>query len=147
MAWSPWTRIFGLNSNPAANRKMGVYQVRTTSDNGTPKSIQRACGMDTEGVLYIGQGFLEDRVGRLLRICETNPKRHHNFIGVFLDYDLERIGDRKSLEIQWLECENSIAEEGRLIEAYKKRTGDIPPGNRKLGMYPVGDQSIDLAES
>jgi hypothetical protein len=63
MPWSDWSRFSELNVNPATNCKSDVYQVRATLKSRKPVPIHRACGVDHDGVLYIGQGILEDRVG------------------------------------------------------------------------------------
>lgn len=132
MPWSDWQRFADMKANPAEQFKVGVYQVRASTKDRKPVSIPRACAVDSDGILYIGCGYLPDRVGRLMRICEPNPKHHHNFIWVYLTFDLERIGDRRYLEIRFMEIDQFASEERRLLDEYKKRTGDIPPGNRKL---------------
>lgn len=150
MAWSEWHRFAEMAQNPTENCKMGVYQVRITSPDRKPVTVPRALGNDPDGILYIGCGYLADRVGRLLRIHEPNPKHHHNFISVYLTFGLEKLGDRRCLEIRWRECEDYAQEERRLLDEYKRRTGDIPPGNRKLEPYsPLSSSApeTDLEET
>lgn len=147
MSWSEWHRFSELKANPADNCKVGVYQVRITTGDRRPVSVPRACCPDAEGILYIGCGYLPDRVGRLLRIFERDPKHHHNFIWVYLTYGLERIGDRKLLEVRWMECEEFKYEEQRLMEEYKLRTGDIPPGNLKKERQPPPTPETDVEET
>jgi hypothetical protein len=146
MTWSAWHRFSEMTRNPTEALRIGVYQVRATSQDGEPVTIPRACEFDSEGILYIGCGFLPDRVGRLMRIFEEDPKLHHHFIPVFFHYGLERICKRQFLVVRWAECENPAFGEARLIDDYRKRTGDIPPGNRKLGARPA-EPTADLEES
>lgn len=144
MIWSAWHRISELKVHPAASCGVGVYQVRAANENHTPIPIQRACGIDTEGILYIGCGSLLHRIGRLLKISEANPKSHHNFIWVYQTFHLERICNRRFLDIRWMECADYGNEERRLLDEYKRRTGDIPPGNRKLEPYTAPNMDAML---
>jgi hypothetical protein len=147
MPWSNWHRFSQLTKNPAESCKVGVYQVRATSADGQPVSIRRACADDSDGILYIGCGYLPSRIGLLLRIFEPNPKFHHNFIWVFETFSLERICDRRFLEFRWIECDEYALEERRLLDEYKKRTGDIPPGNRKLEPFAAPVPGADIEET
>lgn len=138
MQWSDWHSFSGcgeLGKNPAQGIiKMGVYRVRATLPDGKgAKTIRRACGDDTEGILYIGQGCIEARVGSMENIYLPEGKNHHNFSEVFRKYDLERICPHSQLEVQWQECDDCVTMERKLIEEYKMKFGDIPPGNRKMG--------------
>jgi hypothetical protein len=133
MPWTNWLRFSEKNVNPATSCKSGVYQVRATLMSRKPVPIHRACGVDYDGILYIGQGILEDRVGLLMNIHQDNAKFHHDFTRKFNEIGFERICDREFLEIRWLECDEPLKEERRLLEEYKKQFGDIPPGNLNLG--------------
>ncbi len=117
--------------NPAADADVGVYRVRATESPGKPKPIQRACAVDPEGTVYIGQGVLRDRVGQLL-----DSKGHagpHDLLAKFDYYKLHRICPRRALEVQWYETPGASGEEKHLIDEYKKTFGDLPPGNLTLG--------------
>jgi hypothetical protein len=87
----------------------------------------------SEGILYIGEGSVVGRVGNLQYIFSEGAKYTHHFIETFDKYELSRICDRDFLQIRWIECEDCKSEERRLIEDYKRRFGDIPPGNLKPG--------------
>lgn len=126
--WSKWHPITSTE-NPASKVGKGVYRVRATRSPGVPMDIPRACELDAEGILYIGQGRLRDRIGAFLD--RDSRGGTHELIGTFDDYQLERICRRVQLEVQWLETPEPAKCEWQLIERYKKRTGDIPPGNLK----------------
>lgn len=136
MSWSEWYRFRETNGNPAEQCEFGVYQVRVTTGDGKPVLIRRACEDDPEGILYIGSGSLPDRVNLYLTAFRENPKRRLQFHWVYRMFHLERIGKPEFLQIRWMECGNCEKEERRLLAEYKKRTGDIPPGNLRLdGAY------------
>lgn len=125
--WVPITSA----ENPASEAGHGVYRVRATTAQGIGKRVRRACEDDDEGVVYIGQGALRDRIGALLD--RDGHAGTHSFLETFRDYELDRICPRTSLEIQWYECDNPEAKEQGLLEKYKREFGDLPPGNLKLG--------------
>ena len=128
--WSQWCPIT-CKENPASKAGKGVYRVRATDSSGNPKPIPRACGVDEEGVLYIGEGNLRDQIGKLLDRKLNGG--NHPFLGTFVYYKLDRICPRKSLQVQWYEVQTCKEEERRLIDDSKKLFGDLPPGNLKLG--------------
>lgn len=119
--------------NPATDiRGTGVYRIRATTAPGVAKRICRACKDDDEGIAYIGSSkSLVDRIGELFD--RQGHAGTHSFLGNFKFYGLDRLCPRESLEIQWYECDDPEAEEERLLDEYKKRFGDLPPGNLKLG--------------
>ncbi len=81
-----------------------------------------------------------------MRAFKTNAKTRIQFHWVYEGYGLERIGDREGLEIQWRECEDCEDEERRLMDEYKLRTGDIPPGNlRKERRPPLLETGVEEA--
>lgn len=133
--WSEWCRFSEFKSNPCEGLREGVYQVRAVLANGNPVLIHRACGVDTMGLLYIGCGGLNGRVGYLMNIWVDDPKRHHNFTQTFIDYlRLDRIADRRLLEVRWAETDNSRRVESELIDSYAQAFGDLPPGNLTPGV-------------
>jgi hypothetical protein len=143
-SWSPWYRFSELENHPVpVEWKLGVYEIRATTEDHQPITIRRACADDADGLLYIGCGKLAYRVGYLLRISEPNPKHHHQFITVYLTYGLDRICPARFLEIRFRACDDFQVEERKLLYEYKARTGDIPPGNRRLDPFenPTGQPS------
>jgi hypothetical protein len=133
MPWTDWQLISEMKQNLAPNCK-GVYEVAAINQDGTHKSIRRACADDPDGLMYIGAGNLCGRVGLLMELArdDCEPKGHHKeFTQTFARYSLGRICGRRLLALRWLECEGHFDEEKKLLKEYKNRTGDIPPGNLK----------------
>lgn len=136
MEWSPAHPIT-LDRNPAEHleKKAGVYRVCAMLGNGRAVAIHRACAVDQGGVIYIGAAnkSLEKRIGDLSHIPRGNPPRkRHELIDNWVDFDLDRLADRKQLVVQWEVCPNPETEERKLLSQYKTAFGDIPPGNLKL---------------
>jgi hypothetical protein len=133
MNWTKWVPITEeVNSAEEQNDKKGVYRVRATSKPGIPQPIIRRNGVDLCGVMYIGEGILRDRIGRLSHICENAPKHsHHDFIENWYAYKLDLIAYRNNLEVQWAECQDYEDEEHRLLDEYREAFGELPPGNKK----------------
>ncbi len=135
----PWSEWFPLNStNPAPGNANGVYKIRITDDTGAVVLIPRTLGVDSEGLVYIGQGYLRTRISVAMDL--NSPKPHSQYRGRFAKtwqlFNLDRIGDRRRLQVQWRVCEpgaTSLPEEQQELIAYKLRFGDLPPGNVKLG--------------
>lgn len=133
--WSQWYPITS-KEDPASKVGNGVYRVRATTSPGVPKEIPRACGVDRDGIMYIGKADgnkrLEKQVGALLD--RQGRGGTHLFVKkTFVRYKLDRICPRTSLEVQWYEYATPRQEEQRLIDEYKEAFGDLPPGNLRRG--------------
>ena len=132
--WGSWVRLRDLAVNPCADCGKGVYQIRATLKNGWSVPIHRACGVDYEGILYIGEGNLCERVGYVTNAWKGDAKAHHQFTSTFTTYKrLDRIVDREFLEVRWYEIDDCKQEEARLIDEYVHKFGDLPPGNNRPG--------------
>lgn len=137
MAWSEWHNFADCGKkhrNPAQDFPFpGVYCIRATVGPNQPKSIPRAIDPDRDGILYFGETQnLMNRIGTLETIYDEKTRSGHDFADTYLVYELSRLCDRNLLEISWMECDDPEAEELKLLRAYKKRFGDIPPGNVRI---------------
>lgn len=131
--WDEWQPFSKWVDNSHVPKSLGVYQVRACDEKGVPIAISRSCGVDADGLLYVGEGQLNGRLGLLQYLGQPNSKFHHQFIETFEYYSLNRIGNRELTEVRWAEVENCKQVEKELIDAYFKKFGDMPPGNLKLG--------------
>jgi hypothetical protein len=132
--WSEWHSLdFRAPRNPAQDQSDGVYRVRATDAGGAPILISRALAVDPEGIVYIGAGNLCGRIGILLDITrEEPPKEFHTLATTWRRFDLNRVGERRRLQVQFRACENQFLEEQIELTDYKTRFGDLPVGNLKL---------------
>ena len=137
MDWSKWHNFADCGReqrNPAQDFPVpGVYCIRATVARNQPKPIPRAIETDPNGILYFGEtGNLMQRIGSLETIYDENTRSGHDFADTFLVFELSRLCDRDLLEICWMECTDYKAEQIKLLLEYKKRFGDIPPGNVRI---------------
>ncbi len=132
--WCEWHPLdIKSPRNPAQDLGSGVYRIRLTDAAGNPVAIPRALAVDPDGIVYIGAGNLCDRIGILMDITRNeSPKEFHNLAATWRRFDLNRLGDRRRLQVQFRACENEFLEEQQELVDYKTRFGDLPAGNVKL---------------
>jgi hypothetical protein len=106
----------------------GVYCLIGLSENLVPASIERVCGPDNSGTLYIGSTrSLHGRLGQLVRTHRDGTGGHRELP--------EKLGERfpaDRLVFCWENVESPKAprvREAELLEAYVTRFGELPPLN------------------
>ena len=82
--WNAWTPFSEWRDNSHVPASLGVYQVRACESKRNPVAISRCCGVDSDGLLYIGEGKLNDRLGKLQYLGFVDGKAHHQFIDCLL---------------------------------------------------------------
>jgi hypothetical protein len=81
-AWSP---CFELNGQTAWPAEYGTYRVCMSDAAGTPLVLNRLCGADREGIIYIGRsGYLGGKTKRTLgqRLSEFYFEGPHSGGGI-----------------------------------------------------------------
>src|SRR5262245_22278438 len=72
-----WTKWFELHDAADWPDGYGIYRVRMTDRAGKPYGIARLCGVDPEGLLYVGRsGF---STAKTLRTLGVRLQEFHNF--------------------------------------------------------------------
>jgi len=127
--WSEWCsfKTLDFRSVPASN---GVYQIRWAV-NGKPKSICRAKGKDTEGILYIGEGKLMERIESFWRRIRNQGGRH-TAGWTYAHYEFGKEFKQEQLEVRWLEYPECGRLEDELLLEYVGNYLDKPPLNMKI---------------
>jgi hypothetical protein len=115
----------------------GVYRLIALASEGDltrPATLNRLCGPDTTGTLYIGEaGSLSNRLNQLRRSARSHrPERSHGAIGMLrqiplLDYPSNKLGVGLLFTVPQTEMI-----ERHLIHAYMNSFGDTPPLNYRL---------------
>jgi hypothetical protein len=114
----------------------GVYRLIALASKGDlskPAILNRACGQDTSGTLYIGEASnLSRRLNQLRRSAGHRRERSHGAIGMLrliarLDYPAEKLGIALMFTGR-----DTRAVERDLLHAYINSFGDTPPLNFRL---------------
>lgn len=116
----------------------GVYRViGLASDEGdpVPEPIDRVCGTDKTGTLYIGAGNLRSRIGAFVGANgprnndQTKPAGH-----TLMTPTLRKRFPLQKLAVMWLKTDSEPAAkslEEDLIQDYQRKFGERPPMNRQ----------------
>jgi len=113
----------------------GVYRLIGLASEGDlkrPATLNRVCGQDTTGTLYIGQSSsLNTRLNQLRRTLRARGENSHNAISMLRSIPLLKFPPNK-LAIALLFTSRSPGHvEGDLIKAYMNSFGDTPPLNNR----------------
>ncbi len=130
LKWSDWRTWSTVEAEGGAPAEAGVYRVRATESPGVALPIPRALGVDEEGIVYIGSGMLQVRIGRLLP--STSGKRHHDLGRTYEYYGFDKLCPYEQLEVQWAtvaEEHDAPEVEGLLGKKYICTFVSLPPGN------------------
>jgi hypothetical protein len=115
----------------------GVYRLIGLAAEGDlkrPATLNRVCGQDTTGTLYIGEsGSLNTRLNQLRRTLKSR-EASHNAISMLRSIPLLKLKfSPNKLAIALLFTgRNTRFVESNLIEAYMNSFGDTPPLNYRL---------------
>ena len=123
--------------------RAGVYRLIALDDAGKPAILDRICGCDQTGTLYIGcegQNFkIRSRLSQLVRSLRTPRKASVYNQGHQAGYRLRRHPilsqqfSEKKLAITWCytDREQCYPAEQSLLDVYFRSFGDAPPLNRR----------------
>lgn len=130
-----------LLQNSRLSSEKGVYQLHWL-ENGKPKTINRLCGQDKEGILYIGmtEGKLMKRVSDLQQALKSNSiisldspaSSGHAQMGMKYFRIRKRIPIR-DLSIRVVPHDEPKKEESERLDDYVKEFGELPPLNGQYG--------------
>jgi hypothetical protein len=121
----------------------GVYRLIGLDDSGKPASLNRICGSDQTGTLYIGREgknfAVRSRLSKLVRSLQEPRRRgegcsyneeHHAGYRLRRHFSLSRRFPISHLAITWCYSRQSALAERILLDAYFREFGDTPPLNR-----------------
>jgi hypothetical protein len=115
----------------------GVYRLIALASEGDipkPASLNRVCGQDTTGTLYIGEaGNLSNRLNQLRRSARSDrPERSHGAIRMLRQISLLDFPPNRLRVALLFTVPQTRMVERHLIEAYINSFGDAPPLNYSL---------------
>jgi hypothetical protein len=113
----------------------GVYRIWAKSENGKPISIHRFCGIDNNGLLYIGRTIdqtLSKRVYQFSASSNISKNTHnHSGAGKYKNSEIIRktLGEHK-LWFDFIETDDPKTKENELLTEYSLLYGEKPPLNK-----------------
>jgi hypothetical protein len=134
--WSPLVRTvetaYGRRWTDLCNPDgPGLYRLIALEDNEqgfVPASLNRVCGIDHTGTLYIGKtSSLRSRLRSLVRT--NNPSFLFGGGHAHMPHTLRRRFPFQLRAITWLRSSDLSNGEAELFEKYTKRFGELPPMN------------------
>lgn len=116
----------------AWDQRAGVYRLIGLEDTTglSPAVIQRVCGNDVTGTLYIGAAeVLRNRIGSLVQTLR--PDIFRSAPHKSLTAKLAARFPTDSLAISWEFSDRPWDRENELLQAYVAEFGELPPHNRR----------------
>ena len=110
----------------------GIYYIIGVDKVGNVIPINRICGTDTDGVLYIGEsGCIQDRIGYFIKTILPNYKTDcHSGGKMYCCSEPIRIMfPKENLLVKYELCEDHVERELELIQNYIQKFGELPPLN------------------
>ena len=139
--WSPSVRINEAWGETCPTKSCGVFRlIGIDSDSGdrNPVVIDRTCGRDTSGTLYIGEGSPLDReIGNVIKSL-VGSGRHNAGVRLRANAKLTDRFRPGRLAISWCLVEApACGSEDRLMRAYADEFGELPPLNAQGSFGPA----------
>lgn len=137
--WFRWTPFYTMADvqdgrewwRNSPREKVGVYRIVAMSADWpcvVPSPVERSCGIDLTGTLYIGQGWINNRVStHILNHRSFHPAR----LRMWSPSLLQKFPITQRA-ISWLETHSIEAarqKENELLHLYWERFGELPPVN------------------
>lgn len=127
--WSKWQAIESVRHNIGLLRQMGLYQIRMVDNNSRPITIPRLRGVDTEGIIYVGQSTrIRPRIEGFLRGNHSGGGMYFLVYRRLKKYEPYR---DHSLQFRVMTCTEADAEtkEANMLRRYFRRFCELPPFN------------------
>ncbi|WP_375203834.1 hypothetical protein [Hyphococcus sp.] len=127
-------KLSETNNWPASDvlkNEPGIYEILSVDHNGDPLSINRFCGVDKFGVLYIGRSFhMRRRLRAFANMILNNSKRGHVAGRTYrTSPKIKKIASPESLIFCFKHLDDVASEESSLLKAYVNKFGEVPPLN------------------
>lgn len=138
--WSKWQDIWWIDDFADLYKWPGVYKIRLIDYQGQPVRIGRLLGVDTDGLLAIGESVnVARRIREFYRAYEGQSFRHYVAERMFLIRFKTAFGKKifKDCKIQFtcmrLKDKAEVKKyEERFLKSYFKTFGELPPLNSDM---------------
>jgi len=131
-------KYYSLKNSPILPKelgnKVGVYIIYALNPDLSPQPINRVLGVDSTGVLYIGQTTKQDFNTRITKFKSVmNPSLAATKHSGALNFkEIQKLRERfpiSALYVSVISSDNPKQDETRLIEEYRQIFGEVPPLN------------------
>jgi hypothetical protein len=127
--WSPWKRLNEIEFAAIPSRP-GAYVVAAR------RPIHRAVGVDTLGIIHVGESDdLRRRVDAFRWCAERKGREGHMAGWRYADLGLDRHFPLSTLQLRWVVTDTKEAAykvEGRILHVYLRAHMELPPLNYKF---------------
>jgi len=128
-------------SNPDVNTKLsakpGIYKILALGIGNKPLPIQRVCGNDPDGVLYIGQStkqsirkrvksFINGITKGITKDSHPGAKTYVSSLKLYKKFPFDFLG------VMYEPCSNAEQKEAKELKRYFDKYGELPPLNNKF---------------
>jgi len=115
--------------------ELGIYRIWAINKNKRPFSVDRFCGTDKRGLLYIGKTEKQTLRKRLYQFASSANlvMKTHNHSGGMKYFNMEVIQKKLSKYSLWFDYEKTNQpkeREAELLKIYSKTFGEYPPLNK-----------------
>ena len=115
--------------------ELGIYRIWAIDKNKKPLAVNRFCGTDKSGLLYIGKTEKQTLRKRLYQFASSAnlEMKTHNHSGGMKYFNLEVIQNKLSKYSLWFDYEKTTQPKEReteLLKDYSKIFGEYPPLNK-----------------
>lgn len=114
------------------DKKIGVYQIWACDSNCNPITINRFCGIDNNGLLYIGCTIKQNLRKRLNQFYSSTIKANTHAGGIKYQKrkKIKKILKKDSLWFNFIITKNPKEKETELLIKYINKFGEHPPLNK-----------------
>jgi hypothetical protein len=120
-------------SSKQISNDSGIYWIVAANKLGQPIPLQRVCGCDPDGILYVGRSSrLRSRLQTLSAMLRTvDPRAAGHIAGLHYkaNRSLRNRFPAKVLKFGFKHCANEKMAEDSKLRRYLKRFGEFPPLN------------------
>ena len=111
----------------------GVYYIVAADERGFPLKLNRVCGKDADGILYIGRSSRLRKRLQIFRnmICPNKGQgRGHTGAKSYRESSkIQNLAPAKYLFFRYVHCTDYVEKERKELTAYQTKFGEIPPLN------------------
>ena len=112
----------------------GIYRIFLCNKNGNQVKVKRFCGIDNEGLIYIGaaqETTISNRLTNFIHSMNKTRKQNNHSAGKKIcdNNQLSNYISKNTLYFDCIKVSNAKNREKTLLKLYKETYGEVPPLN------------------